>query len=383
MKSVLRWLVIVVLASFHHVPAANPGEYAWWQEMRKIDLETYLCQRSEEALDIDGKMDEKSWKQASWTGYFGNLGSRSLDEFKSPEPVPYFKTRVKMLWDDYYFYIAAEMEEPHVWSTFLWHDQILCLENNFEIFIDPNGDNHNYFEIEINPLNTVWDLIIDKPYRDGAKPDQDWDILGLKRAVHVDGTLNDPRDIDEGWTLEMAIPWNALAEFADCNTPPGEGDQWRVNFARTEFEHEIIQSEHTTKDVTGNAYRLKEGARPDIWSWSSHGTFNLHTPEMFGIVQFTGNDSGGTQAVLDPFKDEKKRLLDIYFAQRDYFKQHDTYTDDITDLDLKPAQPVSPDLHPEIALTPDGYTASIDVKTLSGLSVIRIRQDSKILQQHR
>lgn len=31
-------------------------------------------------------------------------------------------------------------------------------DNDFEVFLDPDGDNHNYYEIEINAHNTVWDL---------------------------------------------------------------------------------------------------------------------------------------------------------------------------------------------------------------------------------
>ena len=30
-----------------------------------------------------------------------------------------------------------------------------------------------------------------------------WEITGLKTAVHIDGTLNDPRDTDRGWTVEI------------------------------------------------------------------------------------------------------------------------------------------------------------------------------------
>jgi len=34
-----------------------------------------------------------------------------------------------------------------------------------QIFLDPDGDNHLYYEIEINALGTVWDLLMAKPYR--------------------------------------------------------------------------------------------------------------------------------------------------------------------------------------------------------------------------
>src|SRR6266850_4554702 len=90
-----------------------------------------------------------------------------------------------------YFYISIEMEEPHVWGTLTKHDSVIFHDNDFEVFIDPNGDNHEYYEFEINALNTGWDLFLTKPYRDGGKAIDSWEIPGLKTAVYVNGTVND------------------------------------------------------------------------------------------------------------------------------------------------------------------------------------------------
>ena len=329
-SSIFLLVLLIVDFSMAQTPTAE-----WWRIMRKIEPEKYLCHRAQEALVIDGKIDEASWIQVPWTKYFGNLGTKTIESYQQQTHVPRLKTRVKMLWDDHYFYIAADLEEPHVWGTFLWHDQIVCLENNFEVFIDANGDNHNYIELEINALNTVWDLVLDKPYRDKCKPDQAWNISGLKKAVFVDGTLNNPKDIDKGWSIEMAIPWDAVAEYSDCPCPPMDEAHWRVNFARTEYEHEIITSNHTTKDVKNNAYQKKENGQLDIWSWRSHGVRNLHTPEMLGIVQFTRLEPGQSSWIPDAAADARLVLLEIYYAQRDYFNVNEKYASDLKSLDLK------------------------------------------------
>ena len=89
-----------------------------------------------------------------------------------------------MLWDDTYLYVGALLEEPHVWGTLTKHDSVIFKDNDFEIFIDPDGDNHEYYEIEINALNTEWDLFLTKPYRDGGPAINEWEIPGLKTAVH-------------------------------------------------------------------------------------------------------------------------------------------------------------------------------------------------------
>ena len=133
---------------------------------------------------------------------------------------PRFRTRVKMLWDSEFFYVGAELEEPHVWGTLTQHDSVIFHDNDFEVFIDPNGDNHEYYEFEINALNTGWDLLLPRPYKDGGAAVVSWEIPGLKTAVHVDGTLNDPRDMDNGWTVEIAFPWKVLGELAHKPVPP-------------------------------------------------------------------------------------------------------------------------------------------------------------------
>ena len=95
-------------------------------------------------------------------------------------PEPRFRTRMKMLWDDQALYIAAELEEPHVWATLTEHDSVIFHDNDFEVFLDPDGDSHLYAELELNALNTTWDLLLPKPYKDGGKAVDAWEIAGLE-----------------------------------------------------------------------------------------------------------------------------------------------------------------------------------------------------------
>lgn len=155
------------------------------------DIQSYVCRKSPKPLIIDGKMTESAWRLAPWTPYF-------VDIEGSAKPKPRHQTRAKMLWDDQYFYIAAEMEEPDLWATYDKHDMVIFHEHDFEVFIDPDGDGLHYFEFEMNALNTGWDLYLAKPYKDGGKADDGWEMPGLKTAVHLRGTLNDPRDRDQG-----------------------------------------------------------------------------------------------------------------------------------------------------------------------------------------
>jgi hypothetical protein len=228
----------------------------------------YACHRAPSPVHIDGRLDDPPWRTAPWTADFVDIeGPR--------QPRPRFRTRVKMLWDDQYLYVAGELWEPHVWATLTVHDSVIFHDNDFEVFLNPSGDSLNYFEFEINALNTGWDLFLAKPYKQGGRADNSWEIPGLQTAVHVDGTLNDPRDRDRGWTVEIAFPWSAFKSRAPVNRPlPGEA--WRINFSRVEWRVE----------THGGHYKKVPGRREDNWVWSPQGLVDMHIPEKWGFVRF-------------------------------------------------------------------------------------------------
>jgi len=204
--------------------------------MNALTPEGYVCYRASSPIKVDGSLDAAAWQAVPWTRDFRDIEGDA-------RPKPRFRTRAKMLWDDNNFYVAAQLEEPHVWGTNTQHDAVIFNDNDFEVFIDPDSDSHDYYEFEINALNTGWDLLLKKPYKDGGPALNEWEIAGLKTAVHVEGTLNNPTDTDTGWTVEIAFPWKALGEFARRTVPPAEGDQWRVNFSRVEWLTDIVDGQ--------------------------------------------------------------------------------------------------------------------------------------------
>jgi len=215
----------------------------------------YICEPADLAPVIDGRLDDSIWQNVTWTDEF-------LDIQGDGFPVPRHRTTCAMRWDDTYFYIAARLQEPHVQGTLTQRDAVIYHDNDFEVFIDPDGDNHLYYELEINALNTVWDLLLVKPYRDGAPAVNAWDIQGLKTAVHVDGTLNDASDKDRGWTVEIAIPWDVLAQCANRPSPPEAGHIWRVNFSRVQWRHHIVDGkyEKMVNPETGKSFLRTTGS---------------------------------------------------------------------------------------------------------------------------
>ena len=320
----------------------------------------YLAYRAKAPVVIDGKLDDASWNNAPWTDDF-------VDIEGDKKPRPRFQTRAKMLWDDEYFYVGAELKEPHIWGTLTKHDSVIFQDNDFEIFIDPDGDTHNYYELEINVLNTEWDLILKKAYRDGGPALNAWEVPGLKTATHVNGTLNDPSDTDTSWTVEWAIPWKVLAEFANKPSPPKDGDQWRVNFSRVEWEHL----------VEGKTYK-KVPAKPEAnWVWSPQGFIDMHRPESWGYVQFVTSEPGKGVFKADPADAVRQRLMNVYWAQKTYREKNKEWALKPEDLGEEFAQPLNDQSKVEIKAAETGYVASIALKT-NPPAVWTIREDSRM-----
>jgi hypothetical protein len=362
----MRRLIGVVLAGLCLIvgvsPLANPPEPVKLLPRKFVHPRGYVCHRATGPITIDGKLDEASWCHAPWTEDF-------VDIEGDGKPKPRFRTRVKMLWDDHYFYIGAELEEPHVWATLTEHDAVIFQDNDFEVFIDPNGDNHEYYELEINALNTTWDLLLTKPYRDGGKAVNSWEIPGLKKAVHIDGTLNDPSDTDKGWTVELALPWKVLRELAYRPAPPHDGDQWRVNFSRVQWLHEIVKGK----------YRKVAGKREDNWVWSPQGAIDMHQPEHWGYVQFSTAKAGTVKFRPDPAGPARHLLHEIYYAQRAFHKQHQRWAKTLAELKLDQLAHDSLAGPPNLQVTETGFESAVTLKLPGGKTQRwHIRQDSRV-----
>lgn len=272
---------------------------------------SYIINYTSTAPVIDGEPDDAVWQQAAWTDDFTDIEG----ELK---PKPPLHTRAKMLWDDSCLYIAAEISDPNVWANLTHHDDIVFRDNDFEVFIDPNNTTHQYFELEFNALNTVFDLFLNKPYRNGGNAMINWNAEGLRSAVKVQGTLNDPSDEDKGWTIEIAIPFRAISIGNNVQVP--DGSLWRINFSRVEWD---------TKVENGRYMKLKDGAGHNLpehnWVWSPQGVINMHYPERWGYLAFH-KDVTVNKTFVMPYAEEQKRYLWlVYYLEEQQKNRHGSY----------------------------------------------------------
>jgi hypothetical protein len=338
--------------------------------------ETYTIYKSESPILIDGNIYKKEWDQAPWSKPFMDIRGNAF-------PAPRFETRVKMLWDDNYFYFAAKLEEPHIWAYITERDAVIFMDNNFEIFIDPAGDTHHYYELEVNALGTFWDLMLTRPYRNGGRAINAWDIKGLKIGIDIQGTLNNPTDTDTSWSVEIAIPWDVLMETTTGLRPSG-GDQWRVNFSRVQWQTNIVDGKYIKQTDPQTGAELPE----DNWSWSPQGLINMHYPEMWGFVQFSESPPGTADEtfIWDNHQDMIWLLRNLYYRQIEYRNENGSYADK---ADLLNFSELFAELFGNSNLKPDIEISVIDqnyIMRLSGEHLehnFYIRNDSKVWKTRR
>jgi hypothetical protein len=253
------------------------------------DAKHYTCYRAKDRIVADGLLNEPDWDRAEWSDDF-------VDITGNPGLKPLFRTRIKMLWDDRNLYLAAELQEPQIWATIQKRDAVIFKDNDFEVFLDPGGKGLNYYEIEVNALGTIWDLMLTKAYKDQGRALSSWNLKGLKAGIHIGGTLNDASQPDTSWTVEMVLPLSGLMPGNKPGNHPAGRGQWRVNFSRVEWKTEVQGSVYHKKTDPSNGKDLPE----DNWVWSPMREVNMHIPERWGRLEFSDENTSNPGPL--PFK---------------------------------------------------------------------------------
>ncbi|MCE5270160.1 carbohydrate-binding family 9-like protein [bacterium] len=244
-----------MLAGFAALALAFTAAVSVQAEQAAPPTHHYVVKRALYPPVIDGVVNEAAWKACE---------PIELGAAREGEKVGQ-KTTARIMWDDRYLYLSFECEDSHIWSTMTERDQPIYNEEVVEAFINPDGDREGYLELEVNPLNTLWDGYIENT-ANGRVGHLAWNSFGLRRAVFLDGTLNDRSDTDGGWSVEMAVPLEDIVTGA--HTPPVAGDRWRLNLYRID---------------------LPEGAgvRGEYYAWSPISGKTFHDPDRFGEIQFS------------------------------------------------------------------------------------------------
>ncbi len=167
---------------------------------------------------VDGVLDDAVWTAAD---------AHALVESREGEPGEGEPTIVRFAWDPHALYVAAELPDHDVWSSFTEQDDPLWKEEVFELFVFGDAGRRDYLELQVSPRGVTFDARF-SGYRKG---DEAWDS-GWTTAVIVDGTLDDRRDRDRGWTAEVAVPWKEICAHTPVSCPLAGGATLRLNAFR-------------------------------------------------------------------------------------------------------------------------------------------------------
>ena len=314
-----------------------------------LQPKSYIVYRTSTPIIIDGIANEPAWKLAAWTDDFVDIEGTN-------KPRPNLRTRVKMLWDNNYFYFYAELEEPNVWGNIKDRDAVIFQNNDFEIFLKPYTEYPHYCEFEINALNTVWDLLLMNAYREDGPIINNWNIEGLRTAVHVNGTINDPTDKDKGWSVEIAIPRYSLNELKFKSRKVEVPEVWRINFSRVEWDYQI---------KNGKYDRKKDNSRKLLpehnWVWSPQGVIDMHQPEFWGYVKFSNKRASTDKFTPDPDDAIIQALFYLYKKEKEYLKINGRYTSNVKKLQALKFVFNNKVYKPFIVFTNFGYEIIFDI----------------------
>lgn len=187
---------------------------------------TAYVPRAAGAIAIDGVASEPAWAAAA-------TSPELVTAEGSADPVG--KAIAKLTWDDQFLYAFISITDSDVWSEYRNHDDPLWKQDCVELFIDADGNRRGYVELQVGPNNATFDSWFATTR---AQPgDVSWDS-GMQTAVKLRGTTA-PGDTDQGWDVEIAIPWQAVKgrdQAMAVRLPPEVGDRWRMNVVRVDVK---------------------------------------------------------------------------------------------------------------------------------------------------
>ena len=293
-------ILAIVLSNFPATLATEPDPSSSTKPfphslVSEDQIPHYAAVRCQSAPVIDGKLDDEVWKRVEKTSNFVDLisGEQTIHE-----------TKAAITWDDQNLFIAFWVSEPNVDAKYKERDDPIYYDNDVEVFI---AGKDAYYEFEVNAFGTIYEafFVWEDAYRKGgysrdpqlrrdAPKSQPFNGVGLKNhprgkriaflgydfpnlrsAVHINGSLNDDSDIDQGWTAELAFPWQEmkwLAKGDRRSLPPKPGDKWRIDL----FRFNKYKAPAPEQDSGG-------------WALGKHGVWDSHIPEIFPIVTFSAH----------------------------------------------------------------------------------------------
>ena len=222
--------------------------------------------RASQPPAVDASPDDPAWTEAA------RIAALSLSTgvpARKVEPVP---TVVKLLWSPTHLYVRFICKDDEPYAPFEGRDEPHYKGDVVEVFLDPVGDAHQWYEVQVTPTNQI----LDKLFIMSGEPASGSD-LALTRAANRDlwsclgytmsGLETAARTTNRGWIVDLALPAEAITRRMPRQRL--EPMRLRMNLLRYEWP----------QDANGN--------RPGVFmNWSPVSWGQPHrSPKAMGFVR--------------------------------------------------------------------------------------------------
>lgn len=237
MNRIARWSLLALLATAAARPvfAEEPTPPAQDRTVKALF--------TADPIVVDGKLDEAAWAKAPV--HEMQLPLQAYDRFPESMRKTLGTTlreggKVRLLWDDKFLYIGGEFTDSDVMNDGK-EDQshFYSTGDLLEVFLKPAGANY-YWELYGTPHGRKsWFFLISR----GRPLRADYLPKTFASAATVDGTFDNWKDRDTGWTVEIAVP---IKELTAHGAEFGESAAWTILLARYNYSAHLPKDEWST-----------------------------------------------------------------------------------------------------------------------------------------
>lgn len=198
---------------------------------------------------LDGQLDDEAWAQAAvWAETY------PFNETEATGP----RTTWKALWDEKNLYFAFDCRDPDIVAAKRERDGPVWQDDCVEMFIWSEPPFPIYWEIVIAPDGGVYDAVNFKyAERWGGEFDPRRDVQGLRHAQRLRGTINDSSAGDEGYTVEVAVPFHQLPGYSRRGPKPGD----RIPFM-------LVRLDRSHGQFRPYSFRPLQGWGHNLWNYA-------------------------------------------------------------------------------------------------------------------
>ncbi len=217
-------------------------------------MKTYGVKRIDDEIALDGDVSKQPWAQ---------IEGVEIDCFPWYSGGEKQATRVKACYSGTRLYLLFECEDRHISASRTGLNSEVWKDSCVELFASLPEDPESYFNLEMNCCGEI--LMGYGPGRAGRRMVEP-QVASLIEIWHsVPGPSKEESPDDDGWVMEVALPFGALSEFAGCSPMVRPGVKWRANFQRC----------GGLTDPQSACWSPIESPQPDY-----------HRPEHLGVLEF-------------------------------------------------------------------------------------------------